>query len=104
MAAGEAKRFVLPLQTAHHQTSFERRNNQSGQFRSTNSGTNLALSLALLDDRFQTTQPRMKSLPSFAAEPRVSVIGFDGSVQKRTSSGHQAGTSFPKVPQELVQA
>ena len=28
MAAGKAKGIVLPLQTAHHQTSFERRNNQ----------------------------------------------------------------------------
>lgn len=46
----------------------------------------------------------MKSLPSLAAQLKVSVIGFNRGIQKRAPSGHQTRASFPKVPHEVLQA
>src|SRR5215468_4501550 len=104
MAAGELARIAFSLQTAQHNAPFESRNDQSGQFARVDVRTNLAFPLALFDDRLQTVEQRMKSLPSFASQLRVAVIGLDRSVQKRTSPRNQPVAPLPKIPQVLTQA
>jgi alpha/beta hydrolase fold len=103
MATGKTERLFFPLQTAHHQTPFEGGNDQSGQFRSINAGTNFTSLLALFDDRLQPGEPRMKSLTSLATQVSVAVVGFNRCVQQRTTTRHQPRAPFPKIPQELAQ-
>jgi len=86
MATGKTERIFFPLQTAHHQTPFEGGNDQSGQFRSINAGTNFTFLLALFDDRLQPVEPRMKSLTSLATQLSVAVVGFNRCVQRSVSS------------------
>lgn len=103
MAAGKIKRFFFSLETAQHQASFERGNDQSGQFRGTYIGTNLSLPLPFFDDRLQMIKPRSESLPGLTAQLRIAIVGIDGRVQERAPSRDQPVALLLKIPQELEQ-
>src|SRR5882762_272558 len=104
MTAAKGKRPFLPLQTTHHQASFERAGNQGGQFRGIDIGPNLASSLPLLGNRLQTIKPGTESLASFRSQLRVAVVRIDGRVHQRAPSRYQPSAPVPKVPHYLFQA
>src|SRR5438046_404379 len=104
MAAGKIDRIVAPLETTHHQPSFERTHDQRGQFRGIDVGTNLPCSLPILGNRLETTEPRTESPPSFRSQVRIAIVGIDGRVQQGASPWHQPGAPVPKVPDEQLQA
>src|SRR6266404_1954896 len=58
MAAGKIERFVVSLQAAHHQASFQRAHNQCRQFPGIHIGANFSSSPTLFHNRLQTIKPR----------------------------------------------
>jgi hypothetical protein len=104
MSADKIDRIAASPQAPHHRTSFKHADNQHGQFRRIDVRTNVTSSLTLLGNRMQAIEPPTEGLPSFRSQPGIAIVGIDGRIQQRASSGHQSSTPVPKVPDHLFQA
>src|SRR5271170_2041941 len=97
MAAGLVHGLIVALQAGDHQAALESADDGGGHGDGINVRADFTRPLALLHGVANAGEPAVESAFGFAAQEKIAVVGINGGVEQRTSTGNQALAAIAEI-------